>query len=150
MEDSCTSAMRNMKRQGESYEGIEKLTGLDGTTIQRVVKAPTSKRSRNGKAVKKLISTDNLKRVLHFVSLSCHNRCLPCSRLVVECKTSASAITLKAAGYRRCVFCHSPFISKKQAAKILAFAFRHSSQITTMLTAYVSVDYRVQPRPGDC
>jgi hypothetical protein len=144
MEGSCTSAIRNMKRQGESYEGIEKLTGLEGVTIQRVVKAPTPKRSRKGEATKKkLIYTDNLKCILHFVSLSWRNRYLLCLRLVVECKTSASATTLKAAGYRRCVFCHSPLISKKQAAKILAFEFRPSSQITMMLTAYLSVDYQV-------
>ena len=81
---------------------------------------------------KKLISTTDLKRVLHFVSLSWTNRYMPYSQLVRECRIKASITTLrralKAAGYRRCVACRRPFISKEQAAKRVAFCLEYRWQ----------------------
>jgi hypothetical protein len=124
------AAIRNIRRQGKTYGEIKKLTKLERSTIRQILKAPSSKRSKKRKTTKKkLISTADLKRVLNYVSLSWRNRTLSYSRLRVECKINASTTTLrralKAAGYRRCVACCRPFISKKQALKRLAFCMKH-------------------------
>jgi transposase len=123
-------AIRLIRRQGKSYGQIKKETGLERSTIQRIVNAQASKRARKGKATKKkLISATDLKRVLHFVSLSWTNRCMPYARLVKECRINASTTTLrralKAAGYRRCIACRRPFISEEQAVKRVAFCLKY-------------------------
>jgi transposase len=119
-----------MRRDGKSYNQIKKLTGLERSTIQRIVNAPASKRARKGKATKsKLITSTELKRVIKFLSASWPNQTMLYSCLHAACKIKASTDTLrralKATGYWRCVACRRPFINKKQAAKRVAFCEKY-------------------------
>jgi transposase len=131
------SKIRGWRAERKSYGQIMKMCGTrDGkplitrSTIQKIVKAPRSKRQRANKATKKkILKLADIQRVLRFVSASWHNRRLSYARLVVECKLKCKTTTLrrslKAVGYRRCVACRRPFISKKQAEKRLAFALKY-------------------------
>jgi len=51
------SVIRAMKREGKSYGEIMKETGLVCSSIQRIVKAPSSKRLRKGKVFKPKLIT---------------------------------------------------------------------------------------------
>ena len=106
------------------------MTGLERSTIQRIIKAKSSRRSRKGTTTRPhTISKTNLKRVLRFVSASWDNRRMSYSRVKVKCKVNGLVTSLrralKAAGYRRCVACRRPFISKKQAQKRMEFARKY-------------------------
>jgi hypothetical protein len=119
------SKIRAWRVDGKSYGQIQKLCGIrDGkhlisrSSLQKIIKAPTSRRQRKGKVIKqKLLKPKDVARVIRFASISWHNRRLSYARLVIEyklkCKTITLRRSLKAAGYRRCVACRCPFISKK-------------------------------------
>jgi hypothetical protein len=72
------SKIRGWRANGKSYSQIMKMCGMcDGkplitrSTIQKIVKAPRSKRQRAGKATKKkILKLANIQHVLHFVSAS--------------------------------------------------------------------------------
>ena len=131
------SKIRAQRVDGKSYGQIQKLCGIrDGkplitrSTLQKIIKAKSSRRQRKGKATKKkILKPADLQRVIRFVSASWHNRRLSYARLVQECKLKCKTTTLrrslKAIGYRRYVACRRPFISKKQAAKRLAFTLKY-------------------------
>ena len=60
-----------MRRNGASYGDIKKQTGLSRSTIQGIVKAPSSQTTRKGKATKpRALSTSDVKRIFKFVSRS--------------------------------------------------------------------------------
>ena len=124
------STVRSLRRQGKSYGEIKKLTGLERSTIQGIVKGVSSRTTRKGKATKpKALKQADIKRIFRFVSESWTNRTKSWARIKAELHLEASTTTIrrvmKQHGYRRCVACRRPFISKKQAAKRLAFAFKY-------------------------
>ena len=124
------ATVRSLRRQGKSYGQIRKLTGLTRSTIQSIVKAPTSRTTRKGLATKRrALKQADVKRIFRFVSESWANRTKSWGRIKAELHLDASITTIrrvmKEHGYRRCVACRRPFISKKQAARRLAFALKY-------------------------
>jgi hypothetical protein len=122
--------VHGMCAQGTSYSEIRKKTGLMCSTIQGIVKGPSSRTTRKGKQFKpKLIKQSDIKRVIRWVSVSWDNRRASYVHIKAVCCINASTTTLcktlKAYGYRRCVACRRPFISKKQAKKHLEFAEKY-------------------------
>ena len=119
--------VRVLRAAGASYGEIRKHTGLARSTIQSIVKSGSSRTTRKGKSYKKkLIGPRELRCILRYVTASWSNRRQSYSQIKAACNIQASTTTLrrvlKAAGYRRCIACPRPFISKKQAQKRLAFA----------------------------
>jgi transposase len=122
--------VRLLRKSGYSYGAISKHTGLTRSTIQRIVKAKSSRRSRKGKEFKpKLLKAHDIRRLLRYVCASWSNRRASYSQLKATLRLDASTTTirrtLRAHGYRRCVACPRPFINKKQAAERLAFARKY-------------------------
>jgi hypothetical protein len=69
------SAVRTLRREGKSYNQIVTLTGLKQSTIQGIVKGPTSRTTRKGKATKRpALKQAEIKRIFRFVSESWANR----------------------------------------------------------------------------
>jgi hypothetical protein len=119
-----------MRRDGISYGKIKKKTGISRSTLQKICAAPTSANPRKGKVYKPtLLKQRDVKRIFTFVSQSWVNRTKSWARIKAELYLDASTTTIrrtmKKYGYRRCVACRHPFISKKQTAKRLAFALKY-------------------------
>jgi hypothetical protein len=117
-------------KSGKGYKQIRNETKLLKSTIHNIIKSGSSYRTRKGKVYKKtLVSTRDLQRVFRYVAASLDNRCAFYTHLKAECNIKASTTTLrralKAAGYRRCVACLRPFISRKQALKRFKFALKY-------------------------
>ena len=129
--DTPTRAkVRLLYKLGNGYDAIRNQTGMPKSTIRNIIKSHSSRRTRKGKSYKrKLISTRELRRVLRYIAQSWETRRASYARLKAECHINASTTTLRralrAAGYRRCVACPRPFISRKQALKRLAFARKY-------------------------
>ena len=129
--DTPTQAkVRMLHKQGKGYKAICKETKLAKSTIRNIIKSRSTRRTRQGKTYKKkLLSARDLRRVLRYVSASWDNRRASYARIRAECNIQASTTTLqralKAAGYRRCIACPRPFISRKQARKRLNFALKY-------------------------
>jgi transposase len=122
--------VRVLRADGKSYGDIQKATGLARSTIQGIVKSKSSRTLRKGKATKpKLLKGRELRRILRYVSASWSNRRQSWSQLRavlnIQASTTTLRRTLKAAGYRRCIACPRPFISRKQAQRRLAFAMQY-------------------------
>ena len=123
-----------MKCGGLQYAqkyAIKKLTGLPRSTIQGIVYGPSSRTTRKGKSFKPmLLKPAEIQRIFRFVSVSWTNRTKSWARIKAELKLTASTSTIRKTmrkhGYRRCVACRRPSISKKkQAVKRLAFALKY-------------------------
>ena len=124
------SVVRSMRRAGNTYGEIKKATGLERSTIQGIINGPSSRTTRKGKTFKPhLLKPHEVRRIFLFVSKSWANRTKSWARIKAELHLEASSTTIrrtmKRHGYRRCVACRRPFISKKQAEKRLAFAFKY-------------------------
>jgi transposase len=124
------SSVRSMRRDGLSYGQINKKTGLTRSTIQRMVKAKSSRSARKGKPIKKrALTTQQITRMIKWLSASWDNRRASYSeikrQLNLNCSTSSICRALRAHGYHRCVACKRPFINKKQAEKRLAFCHKY-------------------------
>ena len=122
--------VRSLRRQGHSYGQIRALTSLKRSTIQGIVKGPSSRTTRKGLATKRpALKQADVKRIFRFVSESWANRTKSWARIKSELHLEASTTTIrrviKKHGYRRCVACRRPFISKKQAEKRLVFALKY-------------------------
>src|SRR5450432_1644353 len=122
--------VRMLYKSGKGYKQIRNETKLSTSTIRNIIKSGSSRRTRKGKVYKKtLVSTRDLRRVFRYVAASWDNRRASYARIKAECNIKASTTTLrsalKAAGYRRCVACPRPFISRKQALKRLKFALKY-------------------------
>ena len=69
------STVRSLRRQGHSYRQIRALTGLKRSTIQGIVKGPSSRTTRKGLATKRpALKQADVQRVFRFVSKSWANR----------------------------------------------------------------------------
>jgi hypothetical protein len=65
------SIVRGMRRDGKSYGEIREKTGLTRSTIQNIVKGPSSYTTRKGESYKpRLLKQADIKRIFRFVSLS--------------------------------------------------------------------------------
>jgi hypothetical protein len=69
------STVRSLRRQGKSYGEIKKLTGLERSTIQGIVKGASSRTTQKGKATKRpVLKPAEIRRFFRFVSKSWTNR----------------------------------------------------------------------------
>jgi hypothetical protein len=69
------ATVRFLRQQGKSYGEIVKLTTLKRSTIQSIIKAPTSRTTRKGLATKRpALKQADIKRIFRFVSESWTNR----------------------------------------------------------------------------
>jgi transposase len=65
------SSVRAMRCRGMSYGAIKKETGLERSTIQRMVKAESSRSARKGKANKpKALTSRQIDRMVKWISAS--------------------------------------------------------------------------------
>jgi hypothetical protein len=79
------STVRSLRRQGKSYGEIKKLTGLERSTIQGIVKGVSSRTTRKGKPTKpKALKTADIKRIFRFVSELWTNRTKSWARIMAE------------------------------------------------------------------
>ena len=122
--------VRLLRKQGLSYSQISNATSLARSTIQRIIKAKSSRRSRKGKEYKpKRITPRDLRRIIRWVVTNWTTRRASYSRIKAALNINTSTTTirraLRAAGYRRCVACPRPFINTNQAKRRLEFARRY-------------------------
>ena len=122
--------VRNLKREGKSQREIVAQTSLPRTSIRRILRQESSRRARKKKAPKPhLMSIREIRRCIRYLSKDWSTRRLSFEQLRTHLGVQASARTirreLRRVGYRRCIACPRPFISRKQAKKRLAFAIEH-------------------------
>jgi hypothetical protein len=123
------ATVRALRRDGVSWGQIFK-TGVTKSSAQRMCSQSTSRSTRKGKAMKpKLISVSDINRAIAWMTTSWVNRTAPYSRVRAACNIKASTNTLRRElrlrGYKRCIACKRPFITKAQAKRRLAFAKKY-------------------------
>jgi len=124
------STVRSLWRDGYSVPEIIKKTGLPRTNIRRWIHAETSRTTRKGKATKpRLMSRRQIRQIIRYIAKNWSTRRLSFEQVKAHLNIPASTRTirreLRKAGYRRCIACPRPFISRIQAKKRLAFALEH-------------------------
>jgi hypothetical protein len=74
LETPIRSTVRSLHKQGKSYGEIKKLTSLERSTIQGIVKGVSSRTTRKGKATKRPVlkpaKPAEVRRIFRFVSKS--------------------------------------------------------------------------------
>ena len=79
------SKIRVMRAAGKSYGEIKKLTGLEWSTIQGIIKGPSFRTTRKGKTFKlTLLKKSDIQRIFRFVSESWTNRTKSWVRIKAE------------------------------------------------------------------
>jgi hypothetical protein len=126
---------------------IIKQTGLPESTIKRVLRAKSSHRSRKGKQFKPhLLKFRDVSRIIRHITKTYAGRKLSYHQLKSELHIKASANTirrdLREVGFRRCVACPRPFISKSAAKRRLAFAKKYRWWGTSDYAAATHGDWR--------
>jgi transposase len=122
--------IRNLSRQGKSQREIVSDTSIPRRTVRRILKQEHSRRDRRRKAPKPhLMSIREIRRCIRHISNDWSTRRLTFEQVRTQLGIQASARTirreLRRAGYRRCIACPRPYISRKQAKKRLGFALEH-------------------------
>ena len=122
--------VRNLMRLGNSQREIVSQTSLPRRTIRRILHQESSHRLRKKKAPKPhLMSVREIRQCIRHISKDWSTRRLSFEQVKAQLGIKASARTirreLRRAGYRRCISCPRPYISRKQAKKRLAFALEH-------------------------
>lgn len=122
--------VRQARADGKSWGTIFKELGVPRSTARGICKAESSRTSRKGKLYqKRLLTTRDIRQILRTISRNYTSRRLTFSQVRALLGLQASARTirreLRKAGYRRCIACPRPFISRKQAKKRLDFALQH-------------------------
>src|SRR2546430_550805 len=98
--------------------------------IRRILNQESSRRGRKGKVYKPhLMSTRDIRHCISHISKDWSTRRLSFAQVKAQLGVQASVRTirreLRRAGYRRCIACPRPYISRNQAKKRLAFALEH-------------------------
>ena len=79
------SLVRILRREGASYGQIKRKTGLSRSTIQYIIKGPTSRTTRKEKATKPtVLKQKDVKHIFWFVSESWTNHTKSWGRVKVE------------------------------------------------------------------
>jgi hypothetical protein len=122
--------VRQMRRDGNSWGEIKKQLGVPRPSARRICKAVSSRTSRKGKLYqKKLLDQRWIRQIIRFISQNYTTRRMSFKQVKWALGVPASARTIRRelhkAGYRRCIACPRPFISRKQAKKRLGFAVSH-------------------------
>ena len=122
--------VRNLHRQGKSQREIVSNTSLPRRTIRCILRQESSHRLRRRKAPKPhMMSIREICCCIRHISRDWSTRRLTFEQVKTQLGIQASARTiqreLRCAGYRRCIACPRPYISRKQAKKRLGFALEH-------------------------
>jgi transposase len=109
--------VRVLARQGKSDREIFHETGIPRSTVQRIRRQETSRRMhRTRPNYPRMMTTREIRRALRFIATSYTTRCLTFERVRSILGITASVRTirreLRKLGYRRCVSCPRPFISR--------------------------------------
>lgn len=122
--------VRNLQREGRSQREIVVKTTLPRRTIRRKLKQESSHRVRRRKAPKPhMMSASNIRQCIRHISRDWSTRRMSFEQVRAQLGIQTSARTirreLRRAGYRRCISCPRPYISRMQAKKRLDFAMGH-------------------------
>jgi hypothetical protein len=88
--------VRSLRRAGKSYGEIKKETGLERSTIQGILKGPSSCTTQRGKTFKPhILKPHKVQRIFLFVSESWANRTKSWARIKAELHLDASTTTIR-------------------------------------------------------
>lgn len=124
------SRVRQMRRDGKSWGEISLKLGVPRSSARTICKDKSSRTTRKGKEYNHiLLSLRTIRQIIRYISYNYSTRRLSFKAVRAQLGIVASARTirrqLQKAGYRRCIACPRPFISRAQAKKRLAFAHSH-------------------------
>jgi Transposase len=130
IKESTRNRIRSLRKAGWTTYKIIKESGLSASIVKRVVKAESSKRTRKGKQYKpSLLTTRDVSQIIRYITSTYTSRKFSWSdvkkNLQIEASADTIRKTMKRFGFRRCVACPRPFISKPAAKKRLAFACKY-------------------------
>jgi Transposase len=122
--------VRGLQRDGFSQREIVSKTFLPRRTIRRILHQESSRRIRKKKAPRRhLMSIREIRRCIRHISRDWSTRRLSFEQVKAQLGVKASVRTirreLRRVGYRRCIVCPRPYISRKQAKKRLDFTLSH-------------------------
>jgi hypothetical protein len=122
--------VRQMRRDGNSWGAIKNELGVKRSTAQSICKDSSSRTTRKGKVYHhRLIDTRTIRQIIRHISRNYPSRRLSFEQVWWQLNLTASARTIRwelhHAGYRRCISCPRPYISRAQAKKRLDFAIAH-------------------------
>ena len=124
------ATIRAMWRLGFKPRDIISRTSAPRSTIKDIIHQEHSRRARKGKVYKPHLMTRRLiRQCIRHIAKDWSSRRLTFKQVKAQLGITASARTirrkLRRAGYRRCIACPRPYISRKQAKKRLGFALEH-------------------------
>ena len=122
--------VRQMRHDGKSWSEIQKSTSVPRSSARTICKDESSRTTCKGKIYQpKIITVREIRRIICYIGSSYSTRCLTFTQVRAHLGIPASARTirreLRKSGYRRCIACPRPFISRAQAKKCLGFAYSH-------------------------
>jgi len=122
--------IRSLQRQGKSQREIVSETTVPRRTVRRILKQEHSRRVRGKKQPKlHLMSIRDIRQCIRTIAKNWSSRRMSFADLKAQLNLVPSVRTihreLRRAGYRRCIACPRPYISRIQAKKRLAFAMEH-------------------------
>lgn len=122
--------VRQARANGKSWNQIFHELGVPRTTARRMCQAKSSRTTRKGKRYQqRLLNSRDIRQIIRYIASNYTTRRATFEQIKRALGIQASARTirreLRRKGYRRCIACPRPFISRKQAKKRLAFAERH-------------------------
>jgi hypothetical protein len=145
--ERARSRIREWKAAGWSQYKIIKETKLKPTTVKRILKAESSRRSRKGKQYRPyLLSFRDINRIIRYITKTYTGRELSYDQIKSELYLKPSANTIRRAlrkvRFRCCIACPPLFISKLAAKKRLAFAKKYRWWGTSDYAAAKYSDWR--------
>ncbi len=122
--------VRSLQRDGLSQREIVKKTTLPRRSIRRILHQEKSKRDRKKILPRPHLMTQrDIRRCIRHISKDWSTRRLTFDQVKAQLDITALARTirreLRRSGYRRCIACPRPYISRKQAKRRLGFALEH-------------------------
>lgn len=106
-----------VRANGKSWKQIFEDLGVPKSTVQRICKAKSSRTTRKGKQYqKRRLIIRWIRQIIRVISQNWSSRCMTFKQVRRALNIPASVRTirreLRRAGYRRCVACPRPFISR--------------------------------------
>ncbi|KAF4630689.1 hypothetical protein G7Y89_g7443 [Cudoniella acicularis] len=122
--------VRQMRRDGKSWGNIFKQLGVPRASARSICKDKSSRTTRKGKQYHHLLlSIRAIRQIIRHIARNHGTHRLTFEQVRQQLGLVASARTirreLRKNGYRRCIACPRPFISRAQGKRRLAFAREH-------------------------
>ena len=124
------AVIRALQKQGKSQREMVAETHVPRRTIRRILKQESSRRDRKRKLPKPhLLSQRTIRQIIRTISKDWSTRKLSFSDIKTLLHLTPSVRTIRRelahAGYRRCIACPRPYITRAQAKQRLRFARDH-------------------------